>query len=45
MLLGAYGRNDRALAFYRRSGFAQVGTRVFRVGVRDYDDVVLAIDL
>ena len=45
VLLGAYGENHRALAFYRRNGFVQVGTRVFRVGVRDYDDVVLAVDL
>lgn len=45
VLLGAYGENHRALAFYRRNGFVQVGTRVFRVGLRDYDDVVLAVDL
>jgi len=45
MLLGAYGGNQRAIAFYTRSGFAQVGTRVFRVGDNDYDDVVLALDL
>lgn len=45
MLLGAYGGNERAIAFYKRNGFAQVGTRVFRVGDNDYDDVVLARDL
>lgn len=45
MLLGAYGENHRAIAFYRRNGFEQVGTRVFRVGARDYDDVVLAVNL
>ncbi len=45
MLLGAYGENHRALAFYRRNGFVQVGTRVFTVGVRQYDDVVLALNL
>lgn len=45
MLLGAYGQNHRALAFYRRNGFVQVGTRVFTVGVRHYDDVVLALAL
>jgi ribosomal protein S18 acetylase RimI-like enzyme len=42
VLLGAYGENHRALAFYRRSGFEQVGTRQIRVGINDYDDVVLA---
>lgn len=45
MLLGAYGENHRAIAFYRRHGFEQVGTRVFRVGARHYDDVVLAVNL
>lgn len=45
VLLGAYGENHRAIAFYRRNGFEQVGTRVFRVGVRDYNDVVLAAGL
>jgi ribosomal protein S18 acetylase RimI-like enzyme len=45
VLLGAYGENHRAIAFYRRNGFEQVGTRVFRVGVRDYNDVVLAARL
>jgi ribosomal protein S18 acetylase RimI-like enzyme len=45
MLLGAYGGNDRAIAFYRRNGFTQIGTRVFHVGDNDYDDVVLARDL
>lgn len=42
LLLGAYGGNDRAIAFYRRNGFEQVGVRQFRVGARLYDDVVLA---
>lgn len=42
LLLGAYGENHRAIAFYRKNGFEQVGTRKFRVGVNDYDDVVLA---
>jgi len=45
LLLGAYGGNDRAIAFYRRNGFAQVGVRQFRVGDNLYDDVVLAREL
>jgi len=45
LLLGAYGENHRAIAFYKRHGFLQVGTRVFHVGANDYDDVVLALEL
>lgn len=42
LLLGAYAGNARALGFYRKHGFEQVATRVFDVGGRAYDDVVLA---
>lgn len=42
LLLAVYSRNSRALAFYRRNGFEQVGTRVFHVGDNGYDDYVLA---
>ncbi len=42
LLLGVYAGNDRARAFYARSGFVQIGERRFRVGNREYDDVVLA---
>ena len=45
LLLAVYSRNDRANAFYRKSGFRQVGTRLFHVGVNDYQDWVLALDL
>ncbi|MBX3480482.1 MAG: GNAT family N-acetyltransferase [Caulobacter sp.] len=45
LLLGAYGENHRAIAFYRRNGFVQVGTRRFQVGANVYDDVVLALAL
>lgn len=45
LLLGAHGENHRAIAFYRKHGFAQVGTRVFHVGENFYDDVVLAANL
>lgn len=45
MLLGVYGRNTRALGFYARQGFVQVGVRRFRVGANEYDDLVLALDL
>ena len=46
LLLGAYARNHRALAFYRRCGFREVGSRSFTVGgVTFDDDVVMALDL
>jgi ribosomal protein S18 acetylase RimI-like enzyme len=45
LLLAVYSRNARALAFYGRNGFKQVGTRVFHVGDNGYDDFVLAKDL
>jgi diamine N-acetyltransferase len=42
LLLGVYAGNARALAFYAKHGFAQVGRRMFRVGNTDCDDRVLA---
>lgn len=46
LLVGAYARNRRALAFYRRSGFEVAGERSFTVGATTYDDdVVMALGL
>ncbi|PKP98701.1 MAG: GNAT family N-acetyltransferase [Alphaproteobacteria bacterium HGW-Alphaproteobacteria-13] len=42
LLLGVYARNHRAIAFYRKQGFADIGTRRFDVGGKIYDDLVLA---
>ena len=42
LLLGVYAGNERARAFYAKHGFSQVAIRKFRVGNRNYDDVVLA---
>lgn len=42
LLLGVYARNYRAIAFYRKQGFADIGTRRFDVGGKYYDDLVLA---
>jgi diamine N-acetyltransferase len=42
LLLGVYAGNARALAFYRKQGVEPIGERRFRVGQRDYDDLVLA---
>ncbi len=45
LLLGVYGKNDAAIAFYERYGFTRAGTRTFRVGGHDYHDLVLALRL
>jgi len=45
LLLAVYSRNERANAFYGKAGFRKVGTRLFHVGVNDYQDWVLALDL
>lgn len=45
LLLGVYGENHRAIAFYRRYGFAVIGARRFRVGGQIYDDAVMAAAL
>lgn len=42
LLLGVYGRNERAIAFYLKTGFEIVGERRFTVGGQTYDDLVLA---
>lgn len=41
MLLGVHAENERALAFYSKNGFKQVGVRTFQVGATVYDDLVL----
>lgn len=45
LLLGVKADNHRAIAFYTKQGFRQIGTRRFDVGGTFYDDVVLARDL
>lgn len=42
LLLGVFAGNARAQAFYRRQGFEEIARRLFRVGRRDYDDIVFA---
>jgi ribosomal protein S18 acetylase RimI-like enzyme len=42
LLLGVKNDNARALRFYRKHGFTEVGTRTFQVGAGRYDDLVLA---
>jgi ribosomal protein S18 acetylase RimI-like enzyme len=45
LLVGVYGKNHRAIAFYRRVGFSVVGERRFQVGATMHDDLILALDL
>jgi ribosomal protein S18 acetylase RimI-like enzyme len=42
LLIGVKADNNRALSFYRRLGFAEIGTRAFHVGANDYHDLILA---
>lgn len=45
LLLGVYAGNARALAFYARCGYAQIGERRFQVGGNTYQDAILALEL
>ena len=40
LLLGTHENNRRAIAFYRRNGFAEVGTRTFQVGSQCCCDLI-----
>jgi ribosomal protein S18 acetylase RimI-like enzyme len=40
--LGVWERNPRAIRFYRKVGFAEVGTQIFRLGSDDQQDLVMA---
>jgi ribosomal protein S18 acetylase RimI-like enzyme len=42
LLLGTHANNLRAIAFYRRNGFVDAGTRTFQVGNQVCDDLILA---
>ena len=39
--LGVWERNERALAFYRRHGFVEVGDHTFMVGTDPQRDVIM----
>ena len=43
LVLGVLKANTRAVAFYRRQGFAEIGTRIFRVGASVFDDFVMGL--
>lgn len=40
LLLGTHENNRRAIAFYRRNGFAEAGTRTFQVGSQRCCDLI-----
>ena len=43
--LGVWENNARALAFYRRSGFREVGEHIFQIGQQVDRDLILAKEL
>ncbi|HEY5380788.1 MAG TPA: GNAT family N-acetyltransferase [Acidobacteriaceae bacterium] len=45
LLLGTHEGNQRAIAFYRRNGFTEAGTRTFQVGSQCCCDLIFACDL
>ena len=45
LLLGTHAENARAIAFYHRNGFIEVGTRTFQVGKQQCCDLILARQL
>jgi len=45
LLLGVYANNHDAIAFYTRQGFRKIGERIFNVGGKNYDDVMLAMNI
>jgi diamine N-acetyltransferase len=42
LLLGTNANNQRAIAFYRRNGFVEAGTRTFQVGSQCCCDIIFA---
>ncbi len=42
LLLGTHAGNLRAIAFYRRNGFTEAGTRTFQVGTQICSDLIFA---
>lgn len=45
LLLGVHEGNEKALAFYRRHGFVNAGTRTFQVGQTICSDLILELML
>ena len=45
LLLGLHPENHRAMAFYRKHGFHQIGTRRFHLGQTPFEDPVMRLAL
>ncbi len=45
LLLGLHPENHRAMAFYRKHGFEQIGTRRFHLGQTPFEDPVMRLTL
>jgi len=45
LLLGVYAQNLAAIGFYQKLGYRPVGTRTFRVGDTDCQDLILGLAL
>ena len=45
LLLGVLKTNTRAVGFYRRQGFTEIGTRTFQVGTSVFDDYVMGLTI
>ena len=45
LLLGTHAGNQQAIAFYRRNGFQEVGTRTFQVGTQCCCDLIFSKEL
>ncbi len=45
LLLGTHSGNTRAIHFYRRNGFVEVGTRIFQVGSLQCEDFIFGKEL
>ena len=44
-LIGVYSENIGAIGFYQRMGCALIGTRRFRVGGAEFNDLIFGMDL
>ena len=44
-LIGVYSENTGAIGFYQRMGCALIGTRRFRVGGAEFNDLIFGMDL
>jgi diamine N-acetyltransferase len=45
LMLGVYAENESAIGFYARMGFQKLGTRLFKVGGKEYDDHIMGVSL